>query len=224
MALTVDDIVNKRVRILLRDVDDGGIQWKDSELITWFNDACGEVARLRPESSSATEDVPTSAGSRQAVPDGGSMLLEVICNQVSGVPGRAVRRVDRHMLDNEDPEWLTAPQTDTAFRYVPSMTDPRTFYTYPPSTGSSNAGLSIVYAKPPTVVTDVSDTCPLPDMYAAILVNYICFRAFQKQIESTAAQNRAAEFLALFNAQVGDTDRNMEQRNAKSRQPMNPAQ
>lgn len=222
--ITVSNILIDRVRVLLRDTDVGGVQWTDSELIAWFNDACSEIARIRPESSSITADVPTSAGTKQTIPAGGSMLLEVVCNQNGGVRGRAIRRIERQVLDTENPNWHTATPTNEAFRFIPSLTDPRTFYLYPPSIGTANdptVGITVVYSKSPAPVTGLSDPVPLPDMYAPTIVNYVCFRAFQKMNESEAARLKAAEFYQLFTSQMGQTDGSMEQRNAKVRQPTN---
>lgn len=219
MALLISDIITDRVRVLLRDIDAGGVQWLDAELIAWINDACNEISRIRPESSSTTGAIPMVAGPKQNIPAGGDMLLEVICNETAG---RAVRRIERHTLDNENPNWLNATATVEVFRYVASLTDPRTFYIYPPSTGVTH-NLTIVYSAAPTPVTALGDTFPLPDMYAPVAVNYVCFRAFQKLTESPEAQQRASEYMQIFIGQMGQTDSTMEQRNSKVRQPSLPA-
>lgn len=230
MALLVSTILTNRVRILLRDIDTGGIQWKDSELIEWMNEGCGEIARVRPEASSLTTELLGDAtpvagqhlvpGALQRIPDGGDRLLEVVSNSLAGVMGRTVRRVDRSTLDNEDPDWpLTAP-TNQVYRYVASLTDPRSFYTYPPSLGDATSGLLIVYSAPPVTVTLLGDSFPLPDMYASVAANYILYRAFSKLTESADAQNKAIGFLNIFNAQIGDTVSSMEGDNATTRDPI----
>lgn len=230
MPLLVSQILTDRVRVLLRDIDTGGVQWKDPELITWLNEACGEIARVRPEASSQTVELTGSAvpvagqhlipGSKQVIPDGGSRLLEVVGNSVSGVEGRTIRRVERSTLDNEDPEWMSGTRSAVAFRYAASLTDPRSFYVYPPSLGNAASGISLVYSSPPPVVAALSDPIPLPDMYAAPIANYILFRAFSKLTESAGAANRATGFLNLFNSQVADTHGSMEQDNAVTRDPI----
>ena len=223
MPLTVNDIVTHRVRVLLRDVDAGGIQWKDSELIGWFNEACSEIVRYRPEAGSVTENHSLVPGAKQTIPSSGSLLLEVVCNQDpsnGNSLGRVVRSVDRQTLDHEDLNWMFSAPTDVVYRYVASLTDPRSSYVYPPSNGNASTGLLIVYASPPEPVTELTDDFPLPDMYAAVAVNYICYRAFKKIIESDDMQQRADHFLMLFNQQVGATDQVMETKHSKFRQPV----
>jgi hypothetical protein len=223
MALTVGNIITNRVRLLLRDIDTGGIQWKDTELIEWFNEACGEIARLQPESSSRTVELkPLLAGAKQTIPAGDSLLLEAVCNSNAGVEGRAVRRVDRSTLDNEDPNWMKGAKTVEVFRYAASLTDPRTFYVYPPSSGAVGSGLSIVTSTTPIPVVTLAATCPLPDMYGAVIANYILFRAFAKLTESADAQQRAAQYLQLFDAQVGTTTNVMEGSTATRRDVIGP--
>ena len=215
---TVGKILTERVRVLLRDIDEGGIQWRDAELIQWFNEACGEIARLRPEAASKTIELsPLASGSKQSIPAGHTLLLEAVCNATAGVEGRAVRRVERSTLDNEDPDWMKSVKTEVVFRYAASLTDPRSFYVYPPSTGQAPTGLSIVTSTTPAEVTALADNCPLPAIYEAVVANYILFRAYAKLSESPTSQQTSAGYLQLFNLQVGDTTKIQEGRNAVMR-------
>lgn len=219
MALTIDNILTNRVRVLLRDIDDGGIQWLDPELIEWINEACAEVARVRPEASSRTIDVALNAGARQSIPAGATLLLEGICNvtMANGAEGRVIRRVDREDLDKENLDWMTGTKVSVVKRYVPSKTDPRSFYVYPPHDGNAATGLRLVVSTAPTQVTEMSDAFPLPDIYAAPVANYVLFRAFGKQIESPDSQARSDKFLQICYEQLGVTDRSMEERGAETR-------
>lgn len=231
MSLLVSNIITDRVRILLRDIDTGGVQWKDAELIGWLNEACGEIARVRPEASSVTIELSGSAspvagvnlvpGAKQTIPNGGSRLLEVVCNSVGGAEGRAIRRIERSTLDNEDPDWMSSARTTNVFRYAASLTDPRSFYVYPPTLATAASGISIVFSSPPASAAGLGDSLPLPDMYAAPVANYILFRAFSKLTESADSQQRAGGYLQLFNSQVSDTHSSMEQDNAVVRDPIN---
>lgn len=219
MALTVGKVITDRVRKLLRDIDDGGIQWLDDELIDWLNEACAEIARIRPEASSQTINQSLNAGSLQTIPEGATLLLEAVCNVVlpSGDEGRIVRRVERNTLDNENLGWMTSTPSDVVKRYVVSQTNPRTYYVYPPHTGVSTSGLRLIVGSAPSVVSNLTSDLPLPDIYAAPIANYILYRAFGKLIEDDDAQNRSVQFLNIFDAQMGVTDRNQETRSAKTR-------
>jgi len=219
--LTVGTVLTNRVRVLLRDIDDGGVQWRDPELLQWFNEACAEIARVRPEACSGTSTFMLKAGSKQSVAAmGASRVLEVICNMVGTDEGRSVRRVDRSTLDNEDPNWMAGTKTDTVFRYSASLTDPRSFYVYPPSTGTT--GLMMVVGTTPPEVTGLTEVFPLPTMYAACVANYILYRAFGKFTESESMQARAQGYYSIFTAQVGDTQASMESDNAVTRDVIGP--
>lgn len=221
MSIVVGDIIENSIRILLRDTDEGGTQWLDPELIEWLNEACGEVVRIRPEASSQTKNIALSPGAMQSVTNGSTLLLEAVCNvDASDNEGRAVRKADRHTLDNENYNWMLATRKPVVQRVVPSSTDPRTFYVYPPNDGTGK--LRVVESAPPTQVTALTDQFPLPDVYRSPVVNYVCFRAHLKLLESPESQSRAGEFMSLFKDQMGITDRSQEGRGMKARQPTVP--
>ncbi len=219
MALTIDTILTQRVRRLLRDIDDGGVQWLDPELIEWTNEALAEVARVRPEASSETMDTVLNAGARQSIPEGATLLLEGICNVElpGGAEGRIIRRIDREDLDRENLDWMTDTPDSVVKRYVQSKSDPRSFYVYPPHTGDTSKGVRLVVSTAPAPVTALSDTFPLPDIYAAPVANYVLSRAFGKQIENPESQARSDKFLKICYEQLGVTDKSMEQRGATTR-------
>lgn len=218
--MLVSEVIDGKVRVLLRDTDIAVNLWSDSELITWLNEGCLEVARMRPAASSTTTVHQLNAGALQRLPEGSISLLEVICNTSVGVEGRAVRRTERSDLDNEMPDWRSSTRSNVVKRYAPSKTDLNTFHVYPPSTGAEGVGLLVVSSVEPEWVTALENTFPLDNTYANVVSNYVLFRAFQKQIESNASQQRSGEFLQLFNTQMGITDKVLENRLADQRQPV----
>lgn len=226
MPLSVDDVITRRVRLLLRDTDAGGVQFFDTELVGWMNEGVGEVTRIRPEAASTTATVLLNAGAKQQIPVGASLLLEAVCNMPGDVEGRVVRLVERALLDRENVNWMTASKTSTVFRYCASLTDPRSFFVYPPSLGDVSSKLRIVYSAPPAqllcgtlaeATASLQSAFPIPDMYAAPVANYVLYRAWGKVIESAEAQRTSRSYLELFNSQMGVTSAVMEQDNAKMR-------
>lgn len=211
----VESILIGRVRVLLRDVELGGTQWRDPELIEWFNEACAEVCRVRPEASSAYVRVPLVAGATQAI-TGASRVLEVVCNSPSdGVEGRALRITRRSTLDNEDPNWMVGTPSATVSRYAVSKANPRMFYVFPPSDGTG--GVMAILATPPTPVAALEDAFPLPSIYEAMVANYVLFRAFGKMTESEAMQAKSRHYYDLYLSQIRDTGESMETNNAETR-------
>ena len=202
MAFKVNDAIN-RVRTLLQDRDDGGIRWLDEELLSWFNEACAEIARLYPEASARNEVVQLISGTKQKIPDGGTVLLQIIRNFTTlDAAGRSIKLVDREIMDRENPEWHMATGNSVALRYMFEPLDPLHFYVYPPQPTVSQGFLEIVYSAVPTLAVDMTDTLPLPDIYLSQMVNYICFRGYQKNLNDADSSSRSAEFYQLFTGGV----------------------
>ena len=202
MALKVSDIITN-ARRLLQDTDSGGIRWVDNELIGWLNEGSAEIGRIHPESSARNTDVALLTGTKQTIPSDGTQLLDVIRNVGPlGEPGRVVRIVDRRVMDNERPDWhFDSPSADVK-RYIFNENDPLTFYVYPPNTGAGK--LTIVYAAAPERVVELNDPLPIRDIYFAAACNYICYRAWQKQIDDQEAQGKSILFKQLFDQAMGE--------------------
>lgn len=204
MAFKVKDALD-RVRTLLQDRDDGGIRWLDSELLGWFNEACAEIARLYPESSAQNKVVQLVAGTKQSIPAGGTVLMQIIRNFTTpDVAGRAIKLVDREIMDRENPDWHMATASPVALRYMFEPLDPLHFYVYPPQPSLNQGFLELVYSSVPEVVElnvdgSIPDAVlPLPDIYLSQVINYVCFRAYQKNLNDPDSLARSQEFYVLF--------------------------
>lgn len=191
-------IVLDNARILLNDTDDGGIRWQDAELIAWLNEAMAEVVRIAPQASAKTVDHPLTSGTLQSIPDDGVQLINIFRNAPAG---RVVRIVDSTIMDNERPSWHQDPPNAQAMRYTFDPRNPRMFSVYPPNNGAGR--VSLVYSAAPTVVTSKAQNISVPDIYAAPLTNYICYRAWLKLVDNANSVKRASDFKALFDGQMG---------------------
>lgn len=201
MAISVQTII-ENARILLQDTDEGGIRWVDTELIAWLNEGATEIVRIHPESHAKNVDLPLVQGTKQQVPSDGMQLLNIYRNtNGSGTPGRVIRLINMDIMNNERPSWHIDSPNPIVTRYMFDSKDPRTFYVYPPNTGAGH--VSLVYSAAPTPVTQLSDTIPVMDVYAAPLTNYVCYRAWFKQVGDATAMQRASSFLELFNGAMG---------------------
>ena len=112
-TITGQQIVDK-ARKILQDTTAGGTRWLDSELLGWINDAQREVVLLKPNAFSAVENLTLVQGTLQTLPATGLTLLSVVRNQ----NGQAVRRVDRNILDSENPGWHTDTEVATVEHYI----------------------------------------------------------------------------------------------------------
>lgn len=191
-------VVLTNARVLLNDTDDGGIRWADNELLAWLNEATAEVVRISPQANSKTSDITLTTGTTQQIPTDGVQLINVLRNAPNG---RVIRLVDHNILDNEHPDWHQKAQVAQVMRYTFDPQNPRVFHVFPPNNGVGKA--TIVYSAAPTVITQKTDSIPLPDIYAGPLTNYVCYRAWLKQVGDKESRQRSAEFKTLFDGQMG---------------------
>lgn len=198
------DIVD-RARIVLNDAD--GIRWLDAEMLKWINDGQRVIALVRPDSCVANASLALAAGTKQALPTDGLRLLDVVRNlTAAGGGARAVRHVDRDVLDTQNPDWHSEAGASTIKNFIYDNRDPKTFYVYPPAEASTK--VEIVYSKNPTDVTAVASTgsdalISIADIYADPLLNYVLHRAYSKDAEFAQNFQLSANYLAIFQAMLG---------------------
>jgi hypothetical protein len=202
MTVTVQSVVD-RVQAILQDTT--GIRWPvTSELVLWVNDAQREIALLKPDATATNTTVTMVTGTKQSIPTAGNRLLNVVRNMSAASNGtgkRAVRLVDRTVLDAQTPDWHdpavtgSAAHTTVVKHFVYDDTNPRDYYVYPGVAG--NAYLEIVYSANPATVALNGDLA-IPDIYANSIMNYVIYMAYMKDSEYAGAQQRAASHYQLF--------------------------
>ena len=177
----------------LFDVDN--IRWPRTELLSYINDAQRQIVTMCPEANALTANLVTVAGSRQSTPSDAWILLEVVRNMGAGsTPGRSVKKVDKHTLDETNPMWATDTSVATATNYVYDLRDRTKFYLYPPSTGG--VYVEIIYAKNPVSLAE-GDAITVNDNYVPALLDYVLFRAYSKNA-TYGDPARATAFLQSF--------------------------
>lgn len=206
MSVSVQSIVD-RVQITLQDTT--GVRWPvTSELVLWVNDAQREIALFKPDASAKNTTVTLVAGTKQSIPNDGNRLLRVVRNMSAAVDGtgaRAVRIVDREVLDAQSPTWHDPTVTGDAAHgaivkhYIYDDTNPTNFYVYPGVTGS--AFVEIIYSANPVSVTQ-SDNLDIPDIYGNAVVNYVLYSAYMKDAEYAGNSQRAANHYQLFMSSI----------------------
>jgi len=176
--------------------------------VLWINDAQREIALLKPDASAANDTVTLVAGTKQTIPDGGNRLLKAVRNMSAGIGGagrRAVRLVDREVLDAQTPDWHDpsvagdAAHAAVVKHYIYDESNPRNFYVYPGVSGS--AYLEIIYSANPTVVDQAGDLS-IPDIFANAIMNYVLYMAYMKDAEFAGNANRASSHYQLFTTSV----------------------
>lgn len=225
MTVSVNSVVD-RVQTVLQDTT--GVRWPvTSELILWVNDAQREIALMKPDASAVNTTVTLVDGTKQSIPTAGNRLLKVVRNMsaASGGTGkRAVRLVDREVLDSQSPDWHdpsvtgAAAHTSVVKHYIYDESNPRNFYVYPGVSG--NAYLEIIYSANPSTVA-AGDNLSIPDIYANAVMNYVLYMAYMKDAEFAGNATRATTHYQLFTTAVTGkgavdaiTNPNMERRPA----------
>lgn len=189
-TITAQSVVDK-VQVILQDTT--GVRWPDSELLDWLNDGQREIVLYKPNAFIKNLAVRMAAGTKQSLPADGVQLIDVVRNMGTNgtTPGRAVRITMREVLDSQIPDWHSETPSSVVKHYVYSLLDPKNFYVYPPQPAAGQGHLEIVYGASPTDTTLVG-TITLDDIYQNVLVDYILYRAYSKDTEYAADQNRAA--------------------------------
>lgn len=193
--MLASDIID-RARIVLNDAD--GIRWLDAEMLKWINDGQRVIALVRPDASVGNATVTLVSGTKQAIPSDGLRLLDVVKNG----SGRAVRHVDRDVLDTQNPTWHSETGVTGVKNYIYDNRDPKTFYVYPPA-AAAGATVDVVYSKNPTDVTALGSTVAVADIYADPLLNYVLHRAYSKDAEFAQNFQLSANYLSIFQAMLG---------------------
>jgi len=199
-----------RIRDTLQDTT--GIRWLDAELLRYMNDAQREIVNLRPDSAADHSNVQLATGTEQVIPDVGLRLIKVVRNMSaaggSATGKRVIRIVDREILDTQEPNWHDptvtgdAAHTTVPKHYVFDEDDPRKYYVYPGVAG--NAFVEIVYSRSPTDFANTSSAVSyLDDTYANAIIDYVLYRAYMKDAEFAANQQRSSTHFQLFATSIG---------------------
>jgi hypothetical protein len=197
-TLTLAHTIDRAVEILQ---DPGNTRWAESELIGWFNDGQREIVAIVPSAYSQTVSHPLAAGTRQTIPAAGYQLIRVVRNMgtTGTTPGRVVRAVPETQLDAITPDWHASAPAATTLHYTYDERTPRTFHVYPPAIAGNT--VELVYSVAPQPHTAKTDVQALDDVYANTLLDYVLYRAFNKDGEAPAnAQRAVAHYQAFANA------------------------
>lgn len=202
--MLASDIIT-RVSVALQDAS--YVRWSISELLGYLNQGQQEVANFKPNASITSAAVQLVQGTKQSLPSGGLVLIDVVRNMGSGgaTPGSAIRIVSRMLLDAQFPGWHdSALASSTVKHYVYTPLDPTRFYVYPPQPASPHY-VELVYGKVPTDVAANPTPTSLPtgainveDIYAPALHNYMIFRAYSKDSEYAANAQLATLHYTMF--------------------------
>lgn len=199
MAIPVSDVLTKAGYLL---IDESHVRWTVSELIGWINEAAGAILTRRPAAFSRRSVHALAGGTLQSVPTGGAMLLDVTRNiKADGTtPGAVIRRTDRQLLDDSDPNWHTSREKSSIRSYTYDDRTPSIFYVYPPAVAGTK--VEVLDAAMPAAVATQSDSLAINAEYLEAVINYVCYRCHTKDSEYANPANAIA-FYQAFEAGLG---------------------
>lgn len=175
--------------------DPGNDVWGRTELLGYLNDGLKVVATKVPDQFTATIVVTLASGPKQTLPAGVDRMIMPVCNidNAETTRGRAVRMIDKWMLDAQSPGWMgSTPGTTREVAYRPEV--PHEFWVSPPANGGSK--LEVQVAKDPTVHSQ-GTVVEVDAVYHPALIDYMVYRALSKDVEY-AADGKAASFYQSF--------------------------
>jgi len=207
MSFTTADLMRKASTIL----NDGtAVRWTLTELLDWINAGLVEIAILKPTATSTTLSVSLASGTKQAVPAGYHQILRVIANTTSG---KAIGAAQRENIDIQIPGWhanTKLPFTTDAAYFINEGDDQGTFYVVPGNDGTGS--IEVVASAIPAAIPRPSDpldiseytaVVPVGDIYQNVMLDYILYRAFSKDIAVAGAANRAVSHYQQFTSALG---------------------
>lgn len=199
MATTVKAILDKAAKVLH---DFNGLKWTRAELLAWLNDGIRQIVVVQPDATNTIAVIKLASGTRQSLPAGGWLLLNVIRNMGTdgATPGRAVRMISRTLINGFNPSWHADTASATVNNYIYDLADQTNFFVYPPNTGTGY--VEINYSNQPANLTAETDNIPVFDIYQGALVDYILYRACTKNVDYAPGAQLAAGFLSTFLATI----------------------
>lgn len=199
MPLVTAAQIIDRAAIALQDA--GHVRWPRDELLAYLNAGQRETVLKKPNAHVLAGSAPLVAGTVQRLPttnDAGPVepiqLVQVLRNSC----GRSVRSAERDLLDLMNPDWHSGPQAKLVQHYCYDVRDPTRFLVYPPNDG--HGCLDLRYSATPPALPLETATIALDDIYQDALLDYVQYRAWNKDAEYAADPARAAARYAAFAA------------------------
>jgi len=201
-TVKVIDLIDRAEEILQ---DTTNVRWSQQTLLDYLNDAQREIVLFRPDANPVNASFTLTANSaKQSLPSAALRLLSIYRN--SNPTSKPITNIERRVLDDQIEDWHGTTATNVEhYVYVPL--DPKIFYIYPHTT-ASEATIEIVYSSSPTDITISnfsSDTTviSLDDIYANAILDYMLYRAYQKDTEYAGDLQRSGVYMQSFQNSLG---------------------
>ena len=209
MSLTADVYIEAAAE-LLQDLD--YTTWSVEQLVRWLNDALDAINIVRPDAFSDVVTIDCVTGSKQTLATGQVRVMDLYRNmgQDGNTPGRSIRGpVSREELDAQDPTWTTSGALGFVRQYLYDKTVPDVFWVVPSLSQATKIEGAIVLE--PTWIADPAGstnaekitalgavTINLNRRYKPAAIEWMLFRAFERDSERSPTWQKAGRHLGLF--------------------------
>ena len=199
MTVAATSIIS-RARTQLVDTDMSQPRWTDAELLNWLSDGERTIVAAIPWAYQQTTTLALVTGTQQSLPAGANTLIEVIRNMnADGTAGAPCAMLDRSILDRQYLDWHTdASISPTVLHYTYDENNPLVFWVFPYNNGSGLVTINCSMTPPDHVAT--SESIYVLDIFQTALVDYVLYRAHQKDSDFAAGQQLASTYLQSFSA------------------------
>ena len=208
-AFTTSDVLTRAGDILQ---DTGSVRWTEAKRKRYLLDGMVKIAHVVPEHgpvgfvtaalSEGIEQSITTNGAGRTV----SRVLDVSWNQSGSTRGRAIRKIAKDQMDEQEPYWATADASHEVLYWMPHENAGTSYYVQPPASASASVRAKVA------LVPNSADTIEVSDAARDALLAYVVARCWSE--DSTYAKG-SAEYMAMFDAELkllmGADTRNFQQ-------------
>ncbi|MCK9597402.1 MAG: hypothetical protein M0R06_00100 [Sphaerochaeta sp.] len=203
-TILCQDIVDA-AEVLLYDT--GNAKWTEAGHFTWLKDGQRFCALIKPDISIQTSAIIQVAGVKQSI--SGSHLIAVTRNMGTDgtTPGKGVNLVSMADMNRLNPDWTTDTASAIVDFYMYDPKNPNVYYVSPPQPATGFGYLEIIQAISPTDPAAIGNAITIDDIYAPVLINYICHRAYLMDAPfSPYSQVMADKYLQYVITALGGKD------------------
>ncbi len=206
MSTTAKSIILEAQRAMNDKV---GVRMPASDLVPCLNRAQRDIATARPDTTASLFEHALVAGSRQALPTGAALLIDVPAN-VSG-RRKSISRTGMALMDAAAPDWRYATQAGEVKHFMHDARTPRVFWVYPPAVAGTlvdmEASMYPADIPAPASPADTADTVTgdisLADEWSTALLMVTLYYAYLTDLEGAGNVPLAAGYKATAEQILG---------------------
>lgn len=167
--------------------DEAGIQVTDSDILRWVNDAQLEIlSQNRVLKGKATSDI-VAGQFEYAFPDVPILDIQSIWVNGQKIEYRSFNEFEEYVIE-ADPNRTSQGTPILWTEWAGSLV------LYPTPNADGPASVTVYYTQGPTVVSSLTDTLSVPDLYVPRIVEYCMAQAYELDEDYQASSMKLQQF------------------------------